>query len=67
MCYEGHVPYYNPPFVPTALGMDWNGFPKEFLEELHVKLSEKGGIELRKAVVKGVRNTTEMRKRRNTE
>lgn len=34
------------------LGMDWNGFPEEFLEELYVKLSEKGGIELRKAVVK---------------
>lgn len=37
------------------------------MEELHVKLSEKRGIELRKAVVKGVRKSTEMRKKRNRE
>lgn len=35
---------------------------EEFLEELPVKLSEKGGIELRKAVVKGVRNRTKMKR-----
>lgn len=39
----------------------WIGiyFQEEFLEELCVKLSEKGGTELRKAVVKDVRNRDE--------
>lgn len=40
---------------------------EEFLEEIHVKLSENGEIELRKAVVKGFRNSIEMEKKRNTE
>lgn len=61
------MPYDNPFLVSISLGMDWNGFPGRIFGGTTLKLSEKRGIELRKAVVKGVRKSTEMRKKRNRE